>query len=101
MELLTFKWPYLANVFGYQVAESTTPIQTTYMSSEEVDVVGYMYVLDVQEIHVPDWFGFAFCTGFLQTLAGHSAVKYTVTLSNDAVAVFCRFRYPSDAGRGE
>lgn len=60
-----------------------------------------MYVLDVQEINVPDWFGFAFFIGFLQTLAGHSAVKYTVTLSNEAVAVFCRFIYPSDAGRGE
>lgn len=34
-------------------------------------------------------------------LAGHSGVKYTVTLSNDAVVVICRFMYSSDADRGE
>lgn len=101
VELLTLKWPYLMNVFCYWIAESTTPIQTTYMSSEDLDVEGYMYVLDVQAICVPDSFSFAFCTGFSQTLAGHSVVKYTVTLSNDAVAFFCRFIYPSDAGMGE
>lgn len=91
----TFKWPYL-NILGYWIAESTTPIQATYISSEEVGVEVYMYVLDVQGIKI-SWFGFAFFTGFVQTLAGHSGVKGTVTLSNDAVAVICRFMYSSDA----
>lgn len=66
-----------------------------------MDVEGDVYVLDVQELNVPDWCSFAFCTGFLQTLAGHSAVKYTGTCSDGVVADFCRFIYPSDAGRSE
>lgn len=76
----SLEWPYLTNVFGYWVAESTNLCKQP-VSPQKWWMWKDIYVCTVQEIHVHGQFGLAFCTGFFQSLAERSAVKCTLTLA--------------------
>lgn len=97
-ELLTLKWSYLTNVFGYWVAENISLCRQPG-SPQKWWMWKDIFVCTVQDIHAHGQFGLAFCTGLLQILAEHTAEKCTLTLA--AMHVFHRFRFPSDAHRGD